>query len=97
MINDKLKWQAFSFGLDMIDTHGKDEQIIKAAEELNELQRELFRARTNRIDMDHIAEEMADVLIMLYQLKAIFDISSGQIEEWVRYKIDRETKKLYGD
>lgn len=51
-----------------IEHYGSDLQQLKAIEELSELIRALARAD----DADNIAEEMADVRIMLDQLEIIF-------------------------
>jgi hypothetical protein len=47
-------------------------QITKAIEEMSELQKELCKLLLGNGDREHIAEEMADVEIMLSQLKEIF-------------------------
>ena len=53
---------------DAIEHYGVVRQQMKAVEELSELIRALARAD----DPDNIAEEMADVRIMLDQLEIIF-------------------------
>ena len=55
--------------------YGPDKQIIVAIEEMSELQKELckyFRYGTDLQRVKNIAEEIADVSIMLEQLKIIF-------------------------
>jgi len=53
---------------------GIDTQILMAAEELGELQHECFKILRGKGDKtDSLAEEIADVEIMLAQLKIIFD------------------------
>jgi hypothetical protein len=47
-------------------------QITKAIEEMSELQKELCKLLLGKGDREHIAEEMADVEIMLGQLKEMF-------------------------
>jgi hypothetical protein len=47
-------------------------QITKAIEEMSELQKELCKLLLGNGDREHIAEEMADVEIMLSQLKEMF-------------------------
>jgi len=64
---------------------GTEHQTRKAVEELTELSIALQRALDGRADMDNIREEMADVAIMLEQLKLIY----GPIEEWLRKKLER--------
>ena len=94
VLNDKDWENAFSFGSDMIKIHGKTNQIVKAAEELGELQHELLKAVTSTPDKLHIAEEFGDVLVILAQVKIMFDLSSAELADWVDYKIWRERKKM---
>ena len=68
-----------------IEHYGSDLQQLKAIEELSELIRALARAD----DADNIAEEMADVRIMLDQLEIIF----GNHLEVRRHEI-RKLKRL---
>ncbi len=53
---------------------GEDLQIIVAIEEMSELTKELTKYLRNKDkDMQNTAQEIADVEIMLAQLKFIFD------------------------
>ena len=67
-----------------IDTFGRATQIRKAIEELSELIRAL--ARMN--DQENIAEEMADVRIMLDQLEMILG-NHDRVKEWEYRKLTR--------
>lgn len=76
-----------------IDTFGELNQKVIATEEMAELIKELsknFRGQPNR---DAIAEEVADVSIMLEQLCMIYDIKDA-VEVWKRRKLDRLEKRL---
>lgn len=76
-----------------VNTFGNEVQILVAAEELAELQKELLKLvrweHTKQGDlcaiMDHIAEERADVEIMLRQLEIIF----GSCDSWKEKKLVR--------
>lgn len=57
-----------------IQTYGAPNQIVVAIEELSELQKELCKFLRGESNRDHIAEEIADVSIMLAQLEEIFEI-----------------------
>lgn len=74
----------------LISTFGERNQKMQAIEELMELQKALFenvhRGTANRSD---IVEEVADVEIMLAQIKEIFDIRPHEIEDMQEYKLDR--------
>lgn len=71
-----------------INYFGKSSQIIMAMEEMSELTKELSKDVRKCGDYEHIAEEIADVEIMLGQLKIIYDIAY-KVEEWKAYKVDR--------
>lgn len=76
-----------------IDTYGRLNQIVIAFEEMGELTKELsknFRGVSNR---DAIAEEVADVIIIMEQLCIIFAIKDD-VEAWTRRKLDRLDKGL---
>ncbi len=72
-----------------IDTFGCDAQVVVAIEELSELQKELCKALRGNPAKAAIAEEMADVTIMLEQLRIIFDN-----EECVCHYMDSKVKRL---
>ena len=71
-----------------INLFGKENQIIVAIEELSELQKELTKYYRNGGSVCHIAEEIADVEIMLEQLKIIFPVSPI-IESYKIVKVQR--------
>ncbi len=72
-----------------IKHYGVGTQWSKAIEELSELIRALARAD----DRDNIAEEMADVRIMLDQLEIIFH-NRDLVREWELKKLKRLDKRL---
>ena len=76
-----------------IEEYGRDKQVIKAVEECAELQQRLCEAFTKRTKIELIAEEIADVTIMLEQLKIIFDCSSD-VEYWIENKIQRQIERM---
>lgn len=44
---------------------------------------------------EHIAEEIADIMVMLKQFQYCYDITDEQIEDIMKYKIDRQLKRIY--
>ena len=72
---------------------GAEHQTLKACEELTELQHELLHALDGRADNDKIREEIADVEIMLEQLKLIY----GPIDEWKKTKLARLEERIHGE
>ena len=78
----------------MIGKFGNKNQILVAIEELSELQKELLKGLryTPEERLHNITEEMADVEIMLDQLKLIF--SNGvDVEEVKKIKIHRTVER----
>lgn len=73
---------------DAIQIFGVQHQLIKAGEELAELGQQVLKAANGDINKGHIAEEIADVEIMLEQLKIIFD-RRVSVEAQVDSKLDR--------
>ena len=80
-------------------TYGKESQVDMAIEEMSELTKALLKERRNEKTevikssaplqfILNIIEEIADVEIMLEQLKMIFDCES-QVDEMKSYKIER--------
>lgn len=57
----------------LINKFGNEHQIIVAIEELAELQKELTKLLRCNSNLEAITEEMADVEIMLEQLKMMFN------------------------
>lgn len=71
-----------------------DKQIIIAIEELSELQKELCKALRNNSNYDNIVEEIADVEIMLEQMKLYFNILNKDLERMKEHKIERTKERL---
>lgn len=76
-----------------IETYGEESQRRVAIEEMSELTKELCkwdRGHGNRL---HIAEEIADVKIMLEQLTLIYGCDD-LINDWYDFKLERLERKL---
>ena len=84
----------FDFTEAVLDKFGDKAQCMIAAEELNELQKELFKHVRGKTRREAIVEEMADVFICLHELQAIFDIDSYEIRSAINKKLDREDTRL---
>ena len=76
-----------------IDFFGVESQKIMVIEEMSELTKELCKELRNRGDVDHIAEELADVEITLAQIKMIYNIHQA-VEEQKDYKLNRLAKSM---
>lgn len=77
-----------------IKKYGRILQTIVAIEEMAELQKELSKALRSKENYSGIVEEIADVQIMLEQLKIIFDISEEEIDKQMTFKLQRLQKNL---
>ena len=79
-----------------LEAFGAESQITMVFEEMAELQDVLCKFLRGRVDEDtrtHIAEEIADVEIMLQQMKILFDCA-GQVETFRRYKLERLAERI---
>ena len=68
-------------------------QLIVAVEEMSELTKEICKFNRGKADISAIAEEIADVSIMLEQLKLIFGCAD-EVEEYIDYKIKRLSERM---
>ena len=71
-----------------LEAFGERAQMTMAIEEMSELAKELCKRCRGRDNVEAIAEEVADVEIMLQQMKMLFDCA-GQVETFRRYKLER--------
>ena len=72
---------------------GAEMQSVVAAEELSELQKELCKSVRGEDNADAIAEEIADVQIMLEQMLLLHDCRDA-VDEWRRRKLERLEQRL---
>lgn len=79
-----------------LDTYGSSLQIAMVFEEMSELQKELCKYLRGRGSFEHIAEEIADVEIMLEQMMMLF-CCADDVRDWRRRKVARLKKRLDGD
>ncbi len=79
-----------------IDTFGETNQTVVAIEEMSELQKELcklMRYGRNRVNIEHIAEEIADVQIMLWELVEMLDVKE-MVQQYRNFKLQRLQFKI---
>lgn len=60
---------------DALSTYGLTGQLLKALEELTEVQLEIYRIMEGRPNVLHLAEEVADATLMLEQIRTFFGIN----------------------
>lgn len=69
--------------------YGAERQIIKAIEEIGELLEEIARYKGGAANQWELMDEIADVSIMLEQMRLITDIDSVELEDRITYKVGR--------
>lgn len=79
-----------------VNTYGNTSRLILAIEEMSELTKELCKHTRGRNNMSAICEEMADVEIMLEQLKIVFN-NRAAVDYHKAHKLQRLADRLDGD
>ena len=74
---------------DIYITYGRDNQKLKATEELNELLQALEKE-----DLDNIYEEVADVLNVIEHIKTIYNLDNKKILKIRHNKVQRELDRI---
>lgn len=77
-----------------IEKYGVNSQLNVVIEEMSELTKEICKNRRGRENKNEIVEELADVYIMLEQLRIIFNIDDDEIIAMKEKKIRRLKTKL---
>lgn len=72
---------------------GPEAQTLMAFEEMSELQKELCKSARGKQNKAEIAEEIADVIIMLHQMSILHDCE-GEVEEAKARKLERLEERL---
>lgn len=91
--------------LKIISTYGVFPQLKQFNEEAYELIEAIIAKEimyqssdtTNSMDkfnLEHIVEEIADCYVMLNQFQLYYGIENKQIEETMKFKIDRQLERL---
>lgn len=70
---------------------GAANQIMKFCQEVAECQEAVLKRAEGRDSLNHVAEEIADLEIMLEQLAIIFHCES-HVRHWKRQKLERLRK-----
>ena len=80
-----------------IEHYGKDVQSTVCMEECAELIQAISKEKRGKSDKDHLAEEIADVIICIEMLKQIYNITEDEIYSWVITKQERIIRKIEKD
>lgn len=74
--------------------YGKNCQILMAVEEMAELTKELAKAfRPSGTTVEKLVDEIADVTIMMEQLRIIFDVNDD-VQERIGFKVHRLAQRI---
>ena len=76
------------------DHYGLAHQLMKTVEELNELALECAKSWEKKDITINLISEIADVEIMLAQIKYLAKIEQSDIDEVKEYKIGRQIKRM---
>ena len=87
---------------EIIEYYGIDKQLKYIHSEYFELDEaiinyfndETYYDEIDISDKKHIAEEIADIMVMLKQFQYYFDIDDKQIEDTMKFKIDRQLERI---
>ena len=74
-----------------INTYGNASQKVKAIEEMGELIQAISKSLLD--NENNVEEEIADVEIMLTQLKIMYNLSD--VENWRNYKLNRLKDRVW--
>ena len=90
--------------LKIINNYGVMPQLKHFQSEVFELNEAIINAENNRLigignnpsetAIKHIAEEIADVMVMLYEFKEYYKISNEEIIDIMQYKINRQLQRM---
>ena len=75
--------------------YGESSRLLLTIEEMSELTKELVKRARGRDNLLAISEEMADVEIMLEQLKILFG-NRAEIDSWKAKKLQRLVERMDG-
>lgn len=85
---------------EFLSEYGADAQVDMAIEEMSELTKAFLKWRRSRKNVmllkktsENIAEEIADVRIMLRRMELLFGCES-QVREQMEYKVQRQMERL---
>lgn len=79
--------------IEIADHYGIEKQLHQLAEECSELAVEASHSARKGVTVK-IIEEMADVLLMMEQVIYLANIAIDDIDECIRFKIDRQMKRI---
>lgn len=87
--------------LKIINHYGINKQLKYIHSEYFELDEAILNYETSELleklvenKIEHITEEIADVMVMLKQFQYFYEIEDSQIEDIMKYKIKRQLERI---
>lgn len=77
-----------------IKNYGKCIQLVTSMEECSELTQAISKEIRGKSDINHVAEEVADVLICIEIVKQVCGISDKRIQDWIDAKQERLVRRM---
>lgn len=77
-----------------IEYHGKLTQEVVCMEECSELIQAISKEIRGKSEIDHLTEEMADVLICINLLMQMYGISESELNIWIVKKQERIVERM---
>ena len=78
----------------ILNAYDSTAQKMKCCEELAELETALLKHINKGGNTDEILEEMADVYIMLEQMRYMMPFGENSLDEMIDYKLDRTLERI---
>ena len=79
---------------DAIKFHGADEQTTVCMEECAELIQAISKEKRGKNDVEHLTEEIADVIICIEILKQVYKITDDRIQYFLHEKQKRIVERM---
>lgn len=98
-INKQLKYfQSEIFELnEAVIQHENKNFLLSAFESISETFSRLFGKEYTTDSVKRITEEIADVLVMLEQIRLNYGIPTSEIKEVMEYKVERQLERIKKD
>lgn len=75
--------------------YGAYNQMLKCCEELSELETAILKhINKDTNNTDEVLDEMADVYIMLEQMKNVFPFGENILNDRINYKLNRQMDRI---
>lgn len=80
----------------IMNYYGRRHQMLKAIEELTELAEVLIKVLTKNVGLERIMDEMADVYVMLEQVRILNFIDGKELDDKIDEKLERQVNRIKG-